>query len=319
MTNVGSSWKNDMFPFVKKQFDLEYRALTQGNNPEEWIKTDNEVTQHYSTSMMGGYGALPEIPRNGLPAEADQRRGFGRIKEAKQYGFIVRIGRLEAKVNKTKECINAGKQCAGAADRSVKRQIYKLIADAYNNVELGGDGQPWASAIHPVASKAEENGVWVPDPDAGIYSNLINLSLTSANVAVAIRNGMKIPTPDGWESPYFYDISNTMLIVPPDLLDQAARICGPNTALTPEKDPDNALNAANPTYGLRYVINPLFAPNQWAVSDKRGLKNSAFINFIERPHVIEQEKADELQAVYVPYYSGQIGFVDGRGIVFSAF
>lgn len=315
MTNVNNAWKSDLLPYVTKSFDYTYSKLK--NKIENWIGITHNPVMDIRMQSLAGYGELPIIAMGDTPAEANQSRGFGVTRSAVQRGHQVVIQRLAAKVDKLGECKRVGARCATDITQTIRKMQHRLFSDAFNANVLGGDGLPWASDSHWVASKGDENGVWTADRDKGTYSNLITDVLSGQSVCNAQRAGMKIPTPEGYETGYFEDENDLLLLVSVDLLDTAKRICGVTGSIQPEKDPDNANNAANPTYGMKYGVVYGFAPNQWALADSRGLKETAFMNFVEDPIVLEEKKDSELVAVFLPYFVAQIGFADARAIVFS--
>ena len=85
----------------------------------------------------------------------------------------------------------------------------------------------------------------------GSYGNAVprhfNTHITSAQTKAS-----KFVTPDGLAFAGNYDL----LLVSPELEPKAKEICGPNSRLIPEKNPDADAgeNAANPIYGMKYLV-----------------------------------------------------------------
>jgi len=196
----------------------------------------------------------------------------------------------------------------------------RMFGRAFNGAYLGGDGQSWASAAHPIASKGDANGVSTIDTDAGTFSNLLTGKLSVPNISLAQTTANRYITPDGL--PFKCDMSaNGLLLVSPELEPKAKEICGPNSKLIPEKLPESAENGANPLYGLQYIVigggADGFQASQWAICDKTLISQIAKIVYVERPTVLRADLDNPLIARIVPYVDFGVGFADARPIVFS--
>ena len=67
------SWPSDLYPLVKKRFDLRY-----GDRMDIISKLCEVITQDsvdYRFEGVGGYGEIPVYDGSNI-AEADQKRGF---------------------------------------------------------------------------------------------------------------------------------------------------------------------------------------------------------------------------------------------------
>lgn len=146
-----------------------------------------------------------------------------------------------------------------------------MFGRAFNSAYKFGDGQPWASTQHPVASKGDSNGVSVIDTDAGTYSNYITSKLSVSAITTAQTMANRFKTPDGL--PFLCDFENNgILLVSPELAPKAKEICGENAKLLPE----SSENGSNPVAGLKYLVigggDEGFSSTQWAIADRNLLQ-----------------------------------------------
>ena len=120
-------------------------------------------------------------------------------------------------------------------------------------------------------------------------------------------------TPDGM--PFLCDFDT--LLVSPELEATAKKICGDDARLYPEDD----TNGANPIHGMKYIVvgggKDGFTSKQWAVCDRRLMKDLFLLVHITKPQVIESELDNPLKQLFTAYTDFGIGWGDARQIIFS--
>lgn len=309
-----SAWKTDNYKFVGKAFDFAY-----ANRLNKLLPILGEVNTDsidYELTGTGGYGELQVYDGQNLNM-AKMQRGFKYIVRPQEFTSTVPVGYKQAKVDKLGECSKVGKRLGDSAAMTVYLHALRMFAGAFNANLIGGDGVSWASASHPVASKASSGRTYVPDPEAGTYSNLISKALTVANISEAQVLGGKMVTPDGL--PLAADFN--LLLVSPDLEAEAKKICGDGGKLRPTRNPADDTNAANPLYDLQYMVvgggGTGFTGKQWAICDKELMKEIVKIVYITRPKVIPHKDENPLIDNYTAYVDFGTGWGDARQIIFS--
>ena len=192
------TWPNDLYPLVKKRFDLRY-----GNRMDVISNVAEVITQDeidYRFEGIGGYGELPEYDGTSV-ASADQKRSFITTVSPKEHALKVTLSYKKAKVDLSGEAQKVGTRLADSAYMTVLNEFYRLFANAFTNI--GSDGAAWASKNHPINSQA----------DSGTYSNLINSALSVSAITSAQSKAAAFVTPDGLPFAGNFDL----LLVSPDL------------------------------------------------------------------------------------------------------
>lgn len=314
-SNINTSWKNDLYPLIDTTFQFEYK--NQLNILAEVVDTVTKKQIDYRMSTGGGFGELSDYNGANLVG-MNQKRGFVKIITPSEKANSIDIQRLYAMTDKSGECKRVGTAAANSASMTVYMGLLRMFGNFANTATqfLGGDGKPWGAVDHPVASKGDANGTNIVDPDAGTFSNLITDALSVQAVTRAQTIANRYVTPDGL--PFNCDFENHgVLLVSPELAPKAKEICGKDARLLPE----SAENGANPIYGMNYMVvgggNDGFSAKQWAIADKRQLKQNAKLVYIEKPQVLETDLDNPLIARYVPYVVFGTGFGDARAIIFS--
>ena len=311
-SNVNTAWKNDLYPLVSKQFDYSYN--NRMNLLRQIVTEQDDKSIDVRIEGMGGYGELPDYDGN-------QKRGFVTILENNEKAGMITITRRKANIDKSGEAKKAGTRAAHSASMTVYMAILRTLGRAFNPAYQGGDGKPWAATDHPVASKGDANGRSIADPDAGTFSNLVNVPLSTKAITDIQAMANRFVTPDGLA--FTSDFSgNGLLLVSAELEGKAKELCGgEGTKLIPEKLPESAENGANPIYGMKYLVvsggADGFSGKQWAICDRDLLKEIFILNYIERPTVLRNKLDDPLIDAYVPYVDFGIAFGDARPIIFS--
>ena len=91
----------------------------------------------------------------------------------------------------------------------------------------------------------------------------------------------------------------------------------------PKNNPDENApeNAANPVYGMKYLVvgggNAGFTGKQWAVADSLMLSEVLKLVYITKPTVLVSPQDNPLITDYIGYVDFAFGFGDARPIIFS--
>lgn len=316
ITNINSAWKTDLYPLIDRVFDVECRNRL--SVLRQIVSEEDTTNASFRIEGLGGFGELPEY--NGSLANLDQRRGFITTITPQEHAASIDIDYKYAKVDKSGVARRIGRLAAHTASMKVYTGVLRMFGSAFDSNCVGADGQPWASASHPVAASGDSGGASVTDSDAGTYSNLITSELSVAAITAANTMANRFVTPDGM--PFLTDYySDGILLVSPELEGKAREICGPQAKLYPEQNPDGSTFAANPVWGLRYMVvgggTVGFTAKQWAIADSSLLRECAKIVYITRPTVIRTELDNPLIARVVPYVDFSVGWADSRCIIFS--
>lgn len=317
VSNVNTAWKNDLYPMIEKTFDYQYENFM--NILRQVVSEEDNSAIDYRLEGLGGYGELPNYDGSQLIG-MNQKRGFVTIINPQEKGGSIDIQYRYAKIDKSGEAKKAGTRAAYSAAMTVYLATLRMFGRAFNSSYVGGDGQPWASTSHPIASKADSNGASVIDTDSGTFSNLITSPLSVGAITTAQSTANRFITPDGL--PFKCDFSgNGLLLVSPELEPKAKEICGPDSKLIPEKLPESAENGANPVYGLQYIVigggSDGFTAKQWAICDKTLVTEVTKVVYVTRPTVLRTDLDNPLIARIVPYVDFGTGWGDARPIIFS--
>jgi hypothetical protein len=270
----------------------------------------------YELTGTGGYGELKPYDGTNLN-QVSARRGFKTIITPQEYSISVAVGFKQAKIDKLGETKKVGTRLGDSAGIFVYTEALKLFSRAFNSAYVGGDGKAWAATDHPVASKYSEGREYVADTDAGTYSNLITSVLSVKAISDAQAAANRFVTPDG--QPFLCDYD--CVLIAPELEETAKKLFGENSRLMPDKDPETANNAANPVYGMSYIVigggTHGFTAKQWAVCDKTLMKELVNIVYITRPKVMQSGLDNPLIDMYTAYVDFSTGWGDARQIIFS--
>lgn len=308
------AWKTDNYKFVGKAFDFEY-----ANRLNKLLLIMGEVNSNsidYELTAAGGYGELQRYDGTNLN-QGEMRRGFKTIITPEEFAMTIAVGYKQAKVDKLGECKKVGKRLGYSAAMTAYNHALRLFTHAYDKAYLGGDGKAWAAKDHPNASKGSQGRKYIPDPEAGTFSNLISDELSVDNISKARALGGKFLTPDGLPFAVEYDT----LLISPDLEEAARKICGDGGKLRPTRNPDDDTNAANPLYDLNYMVVGNGADGlrgkQWAICDRTQMKELVNMVYITRPTVIPHDDPNPLIDNYTAYLDFGCGWGDARQIIFS--
>jgi len=298
------TWHNDLYPLVKKRFDLRYAKRLDVINEVADVVCQDDVD--YRLEGIGGYGELPVYDGSSV-ASADSKRTFITTITPKEHALRVTASYKKAKLDYSGEAQKIGTRLADSAYMTVLNEFYRLFGGAFTNI--GSDGVAWASKAHPIST----------EKDAGTFSNLISSNLSVSAITDAQTMSSRFVTPDGL--PFACNLD--LLLVSPELESKAKEICGPNSRLIPEKNPDEgaAVNAANPIYGMKYLVvgggNAGFTGKQWAVADSLMLSEVLKLVYITEPTVLVSPQDNPLITDYIGYVDFAFGFGDARPIIFS--
>lgn len=304
-----SAWKTDNYKFVGKSFDFRYADRI--NKLAPIIGTKNAKSVDYEIEGAGGYGELQAYDGSNLNNGA-MSRGFKTIVTPQEYSKTINISYKQAKIDKSGECKKVGTRLGDAAAMTVYMHMIRTFGNAFNSAFVGGDGKAWAATDHPVASNGSNGRTFVADPDAGTYSNLITAALSVSAITDAQAKANRFVTPDGL--PFLCDMD--VLLVSPELEATAKKICGENAKLYPDQT-----DHVNPVSDLQYIVigggADGFTGKQWAICDKRIMKDVFNIVYNTKPMVLQSEHDNPLIDAYTAYVDFGIGWGDARQIIFS--
>lgn len=254
----------------------------------------------YDDRMHQQLPIIGEIDKGCGEREHVQRGSFKTVGVSGKFEESVDIGYKQAKGNKSIECKKAGTRLGDSAALTVLKHTMGLFANAYSDTQLGGDGVSWANAAHPVASKPPTDRAFVPDEDAGTYSNLITDQLSVSAINKAQSMARHFVTPDGL--PFLCNMD--CILVSPELETTAKKLLGENTDC-----------------GMRYIVvgGSLggFSAKQWALCDSRLMKKLVKLVWGTRPTVWQSKQNNPLIDQYLGYADFSIGWGDARQIIFS--
>lgn len=305
-----TAWKTDNYKFVGKAFENRY--ANRINTLAPLLGTKNTTSIDYELTGAGGFGEMK--PYNGKDVNiGSMKRGFKTIITPEEFSLSIPVGFKEAKVDKMGECRKVGTRLGDSAAMTVYMHTLRCLGGAWNKKKVGGDGVSWAHNKHPVASKGSEGRRFIPDPDAGYYSNVMTDELSVSAITAAQSMANRFVTPDGL--PFLCEMDT--LLVSPELEATAKKLCGDDARL----DPESASHSANPVRGMKYIVigggNDGFTAKQWAVCDRRLMKDLFQVIYITKPDVIQSQLDNPLIDMYTAYADFGVGWGDARQIIFS--
>ena len=305
-----SNWKSDNYKFVGKAFDFAYADRLNKLSPV--FSEVNSSSVDYELTGTGGYGEAPAYDGSNLN-EGRIRRGFKTVITPVEYTISIPVGYKEAKIDKLGETNKVGTRLGDSMALTVYLHVLRMFGGAWDKTRIGGDGVSWASDKHPIASKASEGRVYLPDKEAGTYSNVTNDELSVAAITAAQSRASRFVTPDGL--PFLCDFDT--VICSPELESRCKELFGEAAKLKPDSD----FNNANPVHGMRYLVmgggNDGFGPKQWAICDQRLMKQLVHVVYITRPTVMESPQDNPLKDLYTAYADFGTGWGDARQIIFG--
>jgi hypothetical protein len=303
-----ANWKTDNYAFVGKAFDNAYANRINKLSPI--VGEVNAKSIDYELTGSGGYGELPRY--EGELNEGSLMRGFKTIITPDEFSRSISVDYKKAVVDKMGETRKVGTKLGDSAAMTVYLHLLRMFAHAFNSDYVGGDGVAWASASHPVASKGSSGRKFIVDPDAGTYSNLISSALSVSAITTAQSMSNRFVTPDGL--PFLCEMDT--LLVSPELEATAKQICGEKAKLYPGQTSD-----VNPVSDLQYIVvgggADGFSATQWAICDRRLMKELVNIVYITRPKVLQSQLDNPLKDMYTAYVDFGCGWGDARQIIFS--
>lgn len=316
MPNNFGNWKTDNYKFVGKAFDFAYADRLNKLAPV--VGEVNAKSIDYELTGSGGYGEAMVYDGENLNT-AELHRGFKTVITPVEYTVSVPVGYKQAKIDKMGETKKVGTKLGDSMAITVYLHVLRMFANAWNTdgYHNGGDGVSWANAAHPVASRGSQGRRFEVDTNAGTYSNISTDAFSVSAITAAQARANRFVTPDGL--PFLCDL-DTVLIAP-ELEEKAKKMFGENARLTPTQNPDDNTNAANPVYGMRYIVMgggaDGFKAKQWAVCDRRLMKEIVNIVYNTRPMVMQQEQDNPLKDLYTAYADFGVGWGDARQIIFG--
>ena len=297
------TWPQDLYPLVKQRFDLRYADRMDIISKLCEVITQDAVDFRFEG--VGGYGEIPVYDGANI-AEADQKRAFITTVTPKEHALKVTMSYKKTKIDQSRESEKVGTRLADSAYMTVLNEFYRLFGSAFTT--LGADGKPWASDAHRVNSESDET-----------FSNVLHSALSVSAITAAQTKASGFVTPDGLPFAGNFDL----LLVSPELEPKAKEICGSNSRLIPEKNPDGDApeNAANPVYGMKYMVvgggGIGLSGKNWALADSMLLPEILKLVYITEPTVLVSNQSNPLLTDYIGYVDFGFGFGDARPILFS--
>lgn len=303
-------WKTDNYKFVGKAFDMRYANRINTLAPLLGTKTTNSID--YELTGAGGFGEMQRYDGENVN-KGSLKRGFKTIITPGEFSTSIPVGYKEAKIDKSGECRKVGTRLADSASMTVYMHVLRCFGGAWDPNAVGGDGKPWACGEHPVASRGSVGRKFIVDEDAGTYSNVMTDALSVSAITAAQSMANRFITPDGL--PFLCEMDT--LLVSPELEATAKKLCGDDARL----DPESAAHGANPVHGLKYIVvgggTDGFTKKQWAVCDRRLMKELFMLVYITKPQVLQSQLDNPLIDMYTAYADFGIGWGDARQIIFS--
>lgn len=311
---ITNEWKSDNYKFVGKAFDTAYDNRLNKLLPIIGEEKTNSID--YEMTGTEGYGELERYDGANLN-KGTAKRGFKTVITTEEFQKSAQLGYKENRVDKFGSTKRVGKRLGDAAALTVYLHALRMFSGAFNPALVGGDGVSWASDKHPVASMYAEGRKYIPDPEAGTYSNIITSALSVTAITQAQTMASRFVTPDGMPFACEFDT----LLVSPELEPEAKKICGENAKLRPMLNPEDDTNAANPLYTMNYIVigggKDGFSKKQWAVCDRTLMKELVKIVYGTKPTVMENELDNPLIQQFTAYADFGMGWGDSRQIIFS--
>ena len=132
----------------------------------------------------GGASVIPFDHVKGYPRLC-AHRGFNTILTPQEFSSSVVLGRKQILIDKSGECRRTGTVLGNAAAMTVYLHVLRTLGGAFDPEKIGGDGVSWANEAHPVASKGSEGRTFIPDEEAGTFSNLLHSALSVSTITDA--------------------------------------------------------------------------------------------------------------------------------------
>lgn len=309
--SISTQWKTDNYKFVGKAFDFAYANRMSQLAPV--VSEVNAKSIDYELTGSGGYGELqPYLGRN--LTEGTLHRGFKTIITPQEYTNSVPVDYKNAKIDKMGETAKVGKKLGDSAAMTVMLHLLRMFGNAWDPNQVGGDGKSWAATDHPVASLGSTGRKFTADPDAGTYSNSGTDAFSIAAITKAQSWANRLVTPDGL--PFMAEM-DTVLIAP-ELEEKAKRFFGENSKILSGNSQETD---GNPVAGMKYIVVgggiDGFSAKQWAVCDRRLMKELVNIVYNTRPTVFQGELDNPLVDLYTAYVDFGVGWGDARMIYFN--
>lgn len=308
---INNDWKTDLYPYIGKAFDVAYANRLNKLSPIIGEINTNSVS--YELTGAGGYGEPQAYDGESLNY-GSLLRAFKTTITPVEYDLAARIGYKEAKIDKMGETRRVGTRLGDGMAMKVYLMCLRMFGSAFTASVHGGDGVSWANAAHPVASDSSTQSSRTHNAKSSgeTFSNLITDQLSVAAITAAQAQANRFVTPDGM--PFLCEMDT--LLVSPELEAEAKKICGENAKLTP-----NQAENVNPCMDMQYIVigggNDGFTANQWAVCDRRLMKELVNIVYNTKPTVMHDVLDNPLITQFVSYADFGVGWGDARQIIFS--
>ena len=309
---IFNDWKTDLYPYIGKAFEVAYAERMNKLSPIIGEVT-NKNTVDYELTGSGGYGE-PQV-YDGLNLNMGTLlRAFKTRITPQEYNLTATVGYKEAKIEKMGITRKVGRSLGDGMAMKVYMECLRMFGGAFDSTKVGGDGVCWANAAHPVAADSSEQASrsHKAKSEAGTFSNLITDVLSVSAITAAQSKANRFVTPDGM--PFLCDMDT--LLVSPELEAEAKKICGEDAKLYPDQS-----DHVNPCRDMQYIVigggNVGFTATQWAVCDRRLMKEIVNIVYNTKPMVLQNKLDNPLITQFLSYSDFGVGWGDARQIIFS--
>ncbi len=284
---------------MRRHFYLGYGAVGDQRRESMIASLFNVQGSDTANEKSNGIGNLgsdgwEDFENSGRVGYADTTPGWEKEYTHSEFAKGVVVKRKLVDDNKTRIAFGQAEQLGDSAFR--KRE--KDAAGVFNNAfaDTGPDGQSLCDTDHPINAAS----------GADTYSNEGSAALSKDAVGGTRVDMAKFVDGSG----DIMDVTADLLIVPPELEDEAAVITRSTL------DPASGNNAINPQAGrFRYVVwHYLSDQNNWFMAEQRRMRQ--FLNWFDRiPLEFDaEEDFDTKQRRYSAYMRYSFGYDDARFI-----
>jgi hypothetical protein len=249
MPIISDNWADALDPIIHHWFE-------QGINRrpsliDALFNVQTSVRAYEEVSSIGAIGidAWDNYENSGAVPQVDFDQGYKETYTHSEYVVELEIERKFLDDNMFRQITDPALRLGDSA--ALKREVdgASVFNNAFSGSFLGADGVALCSDSHPYS----------PEKTGSTQDNNFALALNKTNVAT-IREAMMAFTDD---TENIVAVTPTMLLVPPELEDEALVIAGSLL------DPDNANNALNPQSGRFSVLTNhyLTDANAWFMID----------------------------------------------------
>lgn len=293
MENI-NTWRDNLFPLVKKYFDL--RLEKKRSIMAQVIGIETTDMYQLQEKGIGGLGEVPKYDGNEIK-ELHQYTGFKTTYITEEFAGKTSIGFKLAKLDLSREAKKAGKRVADALYMTQLQDFYRLFSRGFNSSYTGADGKSLFASDHPINSESDSNDT---------YSNTGVLEFSIASITATQSLMGRWTTYD--DLPLL--IEPDLCLISVELEPLAKQFFGGEAKLLPQGN----YNDNNPVYDMKYVVIRGFTAKQWALADSEQMKEHIKMVQTTAPMVIEQKSTNPLIQEYIGYMDYCMGWSEPKVI-----